>query len=55
MLLRLLAARFGPLPAGLEVRLAARATPAALETLTDIALAVPSLADFLEALDRVLG
>ena len=55
MLLRLLAARFGPLPAGLDVRLAARATPAVLEALTDIALDVPSLADFLDALDRVLG
>ena len=55
MLLRLLASRFGAPPHGLEARLAARATPAALEALTDIALAVPNLADFLDALDRILG
>ena len=55
MLLRVLAARFGPPPTGLEARLAARATPAALEVLTDIALEASTLADFREALDRVLG
>ena len=55
MLIRVLAARFGPPPAGLEARLAARATPAALEALTDLALEASNLADFREALDRVLG
>ena len=55
MLVRLLERRLGPLPLGLEARLASLTAPGALASLTDAALDAASLTDFVEALDRTPG
>ena len=49
-LTRVLARRFGPLSPELEARLAALTDPAAVESLTDLAMDVSDLAAFVEAL-----
>ena len=55
MLVRLLAVRFGALPAALEARLLVLADLASVDALADVALTAPSLDAFAAALERVAG